>query len=77
MLNRICVLFLALVVALPVLADEDDWDNVAETAAPVQAEPAAEPTTETAAAPAAAGGSDDPSGGGLWHHHFRLHHEIP
>ena len=53
MLNRICVLFLALVVALPVLADEDDWDNVAETAAPVQAEPAAEPPTETAAAPAA------------------------
>ena len=57
MLNRICVLFLALVTALPVLADEDDWDNVAESAAPaaeasavdasaqeapVQAEPVAE-----------------------------------
>ena len=46
MWNRFCVLFLAFVTALPVLADEDDWDNVAETAAPVQAEPAAVPAAE-------------------------------
>jgi len=37
MWNRICVLFLAFVTALPALADEDDWDNVPESSAPAEA----------------------------------------
>ena len=48
MLNRICVLFLALVTALPVLADEDDWDNVGETAAPAAETPAVEAPAQEA-----------------------------
>ena len=72
MLNRICVLFLALVTALPVLADEDDWDNVAESAAPaaeasavdasaqeapVQAEPVAESAPVAEPAPGSEAGA--------------------
>ncbi|MBR3851980.1 MAG: hypothetical protein IKJ76_08090 [Fibrobacter sp.] len=40
MWNRICVLFLAFVTALPALADEDDWDNVPESSAPAAEAPA-------------------------------------
>ena len=40
MWNRICVLFLAFVTALPALADEDDWDKASETSAPVAEAPA-------------------------------------
>ncbi len=40
MWNRICILFLAFVTALPALADEDDWDNASETSAPVAEAPA-------------------------------------
>lgn len=40
MWNRICVLFLAFVMALPALADEDDWDDVPESSAPAAEAPA-------------------------------------
>ena len=55
MWNRICVLFLAFVTALPALADEDDWDNVPESAAPaVESTPVAETPAQVSepAAPA-------------------------
>ena len=56
MWNRICVLFLAIVTALPALADEDDWDNVPEsTASAAESTPVAETPAESSepAAPAA------------------------
>lgn len=60
MWNRICVIFLALVTAMPVLADDDDWDNVAETPAPVadapvqvESSPAPEAVAAQEPAPAA------------------------
>jgi len=53
MWNRICVLFLAFVTALPALADEDDWDNDAGQT-PVQEAPAAVAESPAQAAPAPA-----------------------
>ena len=53
MWNRICVLFLAFVMALPALADEDDWDNDAGQT-PAQEAPAAVAESPTQAAPAPA-----------------------